>query len=160
MRPGQFLTFAALALGAAGCPGGGDCEQDWDCTGGEVCASTRECVSAGDVRRVEVNWTLYGAPASSGNCVGVERMELTVRNAATDENATYAPVPCSVGRFVFDQLPYRFDAVAMSAFVGGLLAEAEQASIPGSGVVSLDFSVGSTVDAGVPVDAPPPDAGP
>jgi len=160
MRAGQFLSFVA-AVALAGCPAGDECERDWDCGGGDVCANTHECVSASEVRRVEINWTLFGSPASPGNCTGVDRMELTVRNAATDDNATYSPVPCSVGRFVFDKLPLRFDSAAMSAFVLGTFAEAQQAAIPASGNLTLDFAVGSTVDAGVAPDAAPIiDAGP
>lgn len=153
MRLGHFLAFVPFL---AACPGGSECAQDWDCSGGEVCANTHECLSAGEVRRVDIRWTLYGATPSAAACAAIDRMELTVRDSFTDDTATYSPVPCATGRFVFDKLPSHYDSAAMSAFVGGSFAEAEQGAIAGDGTVSFDFSQGTVVDAGVPwVDAMP-----
>jgi len=160
MRPGQFLAIVAATL-LGGCPGDTGCEQDFDCGGGQVCANTHECLGAGDVRRVDVRWTLYGQAPTTDSCTPIDRMELTVRDSATDQTATYSPVPCATGRFLFDKLPTHFDGVAMSAFVGGSFAEADQGAIGSDGIVTLDFSQGVVVDGGMPF-APPPriDAGP
>ncbi len=150
MRPGHFLAMLPAVLALAGCPGGAACEQDWDCSGGLVCANTHACVSASEVRRVEVRWTLYGQVPTAASCAPIERMELTVRDSQTDDTATYSPVPCSIGRFVFNKLPFHFDAAAMSAFTGGVFAESDQGVIAADGTVTLDFSQGSVVDAGMP----------
>ncbi len=158
MRPGQFLAMLAVPA-LAGCPGGAACEQDWDCSSGLVCANTHDCVSASEVRRVEVRWTLYGQVPTAASCAPIDRMELTVRDSQTDDTATYSPVPCSIGRFVFNKLPLNFDSAAMSAFVGGSFAEAEQSAITGDGTASFDFDTGSIVTDAMPaVDATPPDA--
>ncbi len=157
MRPGHFLAIAALAA-LPGCPSSSECEQDFDCTGGQVCANTHECLSSTDVRRVEIRWTLYGQQASDSTCGSIDHMELTVFNSAADQSATYSPVPCEPGQFVFLKLPTGYDNAALSAYVGGTFAEAEQGFFDGGGVVAFDFSQGSIlVDAGVPdVDAAPP----
>lgn len=138
MRPGQFLAIAAV-LGA--CTPSDTCEDSLDCAGGEVCASTHECLASESVQRVEVRWTLSGQPPSTETCAAIERMELTVYDRDTDASATYSPVPCATGVFVFLALPLRFDSVAMSAFVDGAFAEAQQGAIGESGLVQLDFTL-------------------
>jgi hypothetical protein len=148
MRLGHFLALVPLL---AGCPGGGgECEQDYDCSGGELCANTHECLGAGELRRVDVHWTLYGQTPTTASCASIDRMELTVRDSITDASATWSPVPCDTGTFLFLALPTHYDSVAMSAFVGGSFAEADQATISDDGNAYLDFSQGTVVDAGMP----------
>ena len=93
MRPGHFLAIGLTLL--AGCPSSSECERDFDCSGGQVCANTHECLSSSEVRGVEIRWTLYGQQASDATCGAIDHMELTVFNSAADQSATYSPVESS-----------------------------------------------------------------
>lgn len=154
-----LVSLLGIAM-LASCPGpGSDCERDFDCAGGEVCANNHACVPSGTTYRLVITWTLDGYPASAQTCALIERLELRVTETATGDYASYAPVPCDIGRFTFDKLPGGFDSVRLVVFSDGIPVEDLPASVgPTTGTVSFDLqtAVAPIVDAAMPA----PDAQP
>ena len=148
------LLFALLVLPLAGCPTGSECTTDFDCSGGTVCANTHDCLSPELVRRVAIRWTVRGNPADETTCAPIPNLDLAVFDTETDDQASYAPVPCAPGQFVFDKLPTQFDRVMLRVVNG---AETLMADIPSGAPadVLLDFTSG---DLPAPDAAPLPDA--
>jgi hypothetical protein len=104
--------LAALAALAACAPPSGECHVDSECDG-YTCANTNECLSADDVRRVSIAWTVNGLPASPAQCVPSPTFTLMIVDSATGEYKAWAPVDCALGLFVFDKLPTRFDTAEL-----------------------------------------------
>jgi hypothetical protein len=149
--------LVVLVLPLAGCPTGNQCTTDFDCSVGTVCANTHDCLSPELVRRVAIRWTVRDNPADEVTCGPIPNLDLAVFDRETDDQASYAPVPCAPGQFVFDKLPTQFDEVMLRVVNG---AETLMAEIPGGAgpaEVFLNFTSGDlpAVDA-----APVPDATP
>jgi hypothetical protein len=90
------------------------CQSDAECPG-NVCARTRECLPASEVRAISTTWTVDGALASSTSCSGEPRLAITFsRGTGTIEQWGYAPVPCKAGKFTIDKFPIRFDRVQLA----------------------------------------------
>lgn len=154
VRAALLLTLPALL---AGCPVGSQCTTDFDCSAGTVCANTHDCVSPELVHRVAIRWTILGNPADATTCAPIPNLDLAVFDSETDDQASYAPVPCATGQFVFDKLPIQFDRVLLRVVNGGETVEATIPGGAGATEVTLDFTSGDppAVDA-----APVPDATP
>jgi hypothetical protein len=150
-----LLLVAVLPL--AGCPGGNECTTDFDCNAGYVCANTHDCLSPNLVHRVGIYWTVRGNPADEITCGPIPTLDLGVFDSQTDDQRSYAPVPCASGQFIFDKLPTQFDRVLLRVTNGAETVEAPIPDGPLSADVYLDFTVGDlpAVDA-----APVPDATP
>jgi hypothetical protein len=150
------MRLALLALALAGCPiPGGECRNDGDCGGGEVCANNQACLLPSEVHRVLVTWTIAGLEPTPTTCAPIRDLEVRI----SDEEgflgpASFAPVPCTLGQYLFDKLPLGFDRVRLEALASG---EEHQASIDSSDDLVIEFvlDTGNPVlpDAGVDVDA-------
>jgi hypothetical protein len=147
--------LALLVLPLAGCPTGSECTTDFDCGGGLVCANTHDCLSPELVRRVAIRWTVRDNPADEITCAPIPNLDLAVFDSETDDQASYAPVPCAPGQFVFDKLPTQFDRVMLRVVNGSETLMADIPSGAGSADVLLNFTSG---DLPAPDAAPVPDA--
>jgi hypothetical protein len=144
----RHALFLAPLLLLTGCPTGPECgPQGGNCADGLVCANTHECLPASEVHRVGVHWTVLGQTASTSTCPD-QNLELTIEQAGTENQMTYAPVPCATGVFTFTAIPTYFDAVEVFVPSSG---ETETATV-GSGDVDVfvDLSSGNVL-----VDAAP-----
>jgi hypothetical protein len=156
--------LAALAL-ASGCTlsGNGDCRNDLDCDLGAVCANTRECVAGDTVHYVRLTWTIGGLPADPRSCAPIPDLEVAIADEdGLASPATYAPVPCALGQYVFDKLPLAYDRLSLEALSSG-----ERHSRPidraDEVLVEVELESGDTsvpdaavADAMAAVDAMPP----
>jgi hypothetical protein len=88
------------------------CQADADCPG-MVCARTRECLPASQVRAVHTIWTVGDAAASTGSCTVSPKLAITFSSSA-GEQWGYAPVPCNEGKFTIDKFPTRFGNVQLA----------------------------------------------
>ena len=88
------------------------CASDAEC-GGLVCARTRECLPASQVRAVHALWTIGGDAASNTSCSLVPDLAITF-SSSTGEQWGYAPVPCDAGKFTVDKFPTRFTNVQLA----------------------------------------------
>lgn len=109
---------AALALltAMAGCPisgGGGECNSDPECGGGEVCARDKMCASASSVRPVTTTWTINGAVANVTSCATRVDLAITFIGRDSADTIGFLPVPCKLGQFMVDKLPDRFHEVEL-----------------------------------------------
>ncbi len=160
MRWAQFPRFTTgarfatlvVVVASAGCfETGNQCQRDFDCRGGDVCANTHECLGASEVYRVAVRWTVRGNPASATTCAGITSLEITVVDDASSTTSSYAPVPCEIGIFTFDKLPVGFNRLTLTAYGSDGLTESYPANIGDSAEVQFDLGIGTLPpDAGVP----------
>ena len=105
-----------LALGAlTGCPnpGGGECNSDPECGGGDVCARDKMCAPASSVRPVTTTWTVNGAEANITSCGTKPDLFITFIGRDATDTIGFAPVPCRIGQFLVDKLPDRFREVEL-----------------------------------------------
>lgn len=92
-----------------------DCDRDVECSIGEVCARTHECLGASAVRAVRVSWTLAGQTDVVAACESAGLASLTITYSAPDGSTlAFAPVACALGLYMIDKLPLRFDRVELS----------------------------------------------
>lgn len=122
---------------------GGDCMVDADCGSGQ-CTRTGECVARGTALAVRVVWTLDGAAPTSESCLANEiaEMSLTFIDRETQDGPTYQPIPCQLGRILYDVMPPRFDYVSLSALQedGSIRGHVGEVPIPRDGTpVEMDF---------------------
>lgn len=110
----RSVATLGLAFILGGCPQttGGECMNDPDCEGGEVCGRDGTCASSSAVRQVKVTWTVNGAPATTTNCAANPDLFVTF-HAGPGDTLGYAPVPCFTGQFNIDKLPLRFTTVEL-----------------------------------------------
>ncbi|HVK89013.1 MAG TPA: hypothetical protein VM513_33060 [Kofleriaceae bacterium] len=110
----RSLAGLALASLLAGCPSttGGECLNDPDCEGSEVCGRDGTCASSSSVRQVTVMWTVNGAPATMTSCAAHPDLFVTF-HAGPGDTLGYAPVPCFTGQFNIDKLPLRFTSAEL-----------------------------------------------
>lgn len=110
------VLAATLAL-LGGCPAAtyssGECFEDRDCGGGDVCARDRMCASPSSVRAITTTWTVSGQPASTTTCAAHPELFISFIGRDFADALGFAPVPCHAGSFFIDKLPVRFDAVEL-----------------------------------------------
>lgn len=155
--PGVRALLVLTMLPLAGCPTGSECTTDFDCGSGYVCANTHDCLSPELVRRVAIRWTVLGNPADETTCGPIPNLDLAVFDSETDDQRSYAPVPCATGQFIFDKLPTQFDRILLRVVTG---VETVEANIPGGAgpaEVFLNLTSGDppAVDAAPIADAAP-----
>jgi hypothetical protein len=114
MIAGMRTVGVALLLALAACPSssGGECIDDRDCSGGEVCARDEWCTAASSVRQVTVTWTVNGAPATMAACTGHPDLFISFESGPGD-TLGFSPVPCFAGQYNIDKLPTRYTAVEL-----------------------------------------------
>ena len=112
----RIVALVAVA-GLASCfsPSTYDCDTDFECSGGEVCARTHECVAAAEVRAVRVRWNIAGqAGTAAEGCAALGLGDLSIKFSGGDATPlSFAPVPCGGGLYVVDKLPTRYDVVEL-----------------------------------------------
>jgi hypothetical protein len=105
-------ALAVLVLVCAGCPGNdGECHDDSDCRGGNVCARNTECLPPSEVRSVRITWTIRGLAANEMLCAPTPDFYLMFQGTQFNDEFGFAPVPCKSGVFSIDKLPTRFVSV-------------------------------------------------
>jgi hypothetical protein len=98
--------------GSGGTPTEYGCASDAECSG-LVCARTRECLPASQVRIVRSLWTIDGEQASSASCSLAPDLAITF-SSSSGEQWGYSPVPCTAGKFTIDKFPTRFTSVQLA----------------------------------------------
>lgn len=137
------LAFA-LCVVAGGCFTGGDrdegdCVRDADCDG--ECTRTNECVEAGTSIRVEVAWTIAGAPASDDSCAPFAELEILFYQDEV-EVTNYVPIPCRIGRSTYDKMPPRLDRVELVAYdESGRTVDSQSAALEPTGTTTVAFDL-------------------
>jgi hypothetical protein len=116
MRCAAAVALAVSAVALAGCFPQGDyqCDLDTDCSGGEVCARTHECLAASDVRSVKIDWTIEGQPDTVTGCPALGLTDMTIQFTGDQTELSFAPVPCAGGSYFIDKLPLRFSEVSLA----------------------------------------------
>ena len=117
-------SFAALLLPLllAGCfSGRGDalCREAADCAAGELCARTGECVDEAEALRVVLTWTVGGqrpGPEDPAPCAAIGELEVLFHDRSGGPEESFRPVPCTLGRVVYDVMPGRLDRVEIVAY--------------------------------------------
>lgn len=133
------MRLLALLLVLPACPSntqGGPCEQDLDCSGGQICARDMECIAPGDTRGVKTTWTIGGQAASATTCGTMPDFYINFYGANPQDAFGFAPVPCVQGQFFIDKLPTRFDQVELGADGSFDLVR----RVDPSGMVAFDLS--------------------
>lgn len=110
------VTVGLAAI--AGCipvdPGG--CFEDSDC-GGELCTDVKTCAAPAEAPPWRIVWTVGGAAVSMDEpeaCAPFAELALQVRS--DEDQATYRPIACELGRFQFRALPRAFDVAALAGY--------------------------------------------
>lgn len=145
MRVAATAVLAAGVLGAVGLAGcfepidGGACHGDRDCPEA-VCSNVGECAAV--TYRLRVAWTLRGATANTaGACDRVSELEIVVSDASTGQDWSVRPVPCAIGSFLFDKMPWGYGTATVIAYGdrGQPLATAGGSTDPQTGVINVDL---------------------
>jgi hypothetical protein len=113
----RVAAIASVVCALAGCFPAGDyeCDLDPECSGGEVCARTHECVPASDVRAVTIRWTVDGQVATRAVCAAVGLFDLEIQfSASGTDTLGFSPVPCDGGIYFIDKLPLRFNTASLT----------------------------------------------
>lgn len=93
------------------------CDLDTECSGGEVCARSHECLPAGQVRPLRLRWTIDGVTDTAAECPARQIGDLTVEFSAADgSDLAFSPVPCGGGAYYIDKLPVRFDQATIAGY--------------------------------------------
>lgn len=111
------------------------CKTDAECPG-QVCARTRECLPASQVRAVRTLWTVDDTVADTASCSSSPKLAITF-SSNYGEQWGYAPVPCDAGKFTIDKFPTRFGSVQLareSDYSGGAYGTFDT-----NGTASLDL---------------------
>jgi len=140
MDPVRWMVLAGIAVG--GCfPSGSQCEVDSDCGGSFQCTRTHECVD-GTLIDARLTWTIGGVTADATSCAGVDHMEITFTDTATNDGTTYSPVPCALGLATYDKMPPRFDNVSLGAHDASdrILDSATRSLQPGINQLAFDLT--------------------
>jgi hypothetical protein len=147
-RAARQLATAALAAGlGVASPAcfepidGGACRGDRDCPDA-VCSNVGECAAA--TYRLRVAWTLGGTAANeSPACERVGELEIVVSDSSTGEASNVRPVPCAIGSFLFDKLPWGYGAATVNAYGprGELLDSAGGSTDPAVGTINVDLQL-------------------
>ena len=132
-----------LCLTAGGCFSRGqevdECQTDADCDG--ECSRINECVEAGTAIRVELAWTVAGAPATDETCAPFEALEVFFYDGER-EASSYAPIPCNLARTTYDKMPPRLDRIDLAAYgSGGAILDSHTASLEPTGTTTVTFDL-------------------
>jgi hypothetical protein len=142
-------ALVASLLLATGCVRSADepCVDDADCDG-LVCARDGVCLDAGEVRRVQIRWTVGGAVPDATRCAGITELELQLDDSAGGPGHRYAQVPCALGLFTIDAIGRRYDGVTLVGFdaagsrvVRGTAAISDDAEGNGAAMIDLTSSI-------------------
>src|SRR5579883_1415903 len=107
---GLFATVLAAAS-SGGCWGGTSTGD-----GAQPQAQSNGAPVAGD-GKLFIDWTLGGAPPSTASCARVDHLQLTL--AYSDGSGVdIAPIPCTLTRFRYDNLPEGDATVEIDALDG------------------------------------------
>jgi hypothetical protein len=112
-------ALALAVVASAGCfpTSTYDCDQDFECSGGEVCARTHECLTPSQVRALNVTWTVTGVDDVATACPTAGLESLTISYTSPDApTLTFAPVMCTLGLYRIDKLPVWFERVELSGY--------------------------------------------
>lgn len=104
------MRYVLLVALLAGCPSSSpsECNLDSDCSGGDVCARTSECLPASAVHPVKITWTIRGSAASPTTCGNSPDFYVQFDSLDPQDLFGYEPVPCEQGQFLNDKLPKRY----------------------------------------------------
>ena len=138
------MKRAALVLvliGACGGePDGGSCTIDGDCSGGQICAHSHECLAADQVHSVTIHWTIGGQPPTAASCTGIDHLDVGYESTSIPaDSVLFSPVLCVEGAFPNDKWPIRYD-------IADVEAQAAGATTYGQAAISGDPTVDVTVD--------------
>jgi hypothetical protein len=125
--------FAAcgVVVALAGCSSPAElCKTNEDC-GDLLCTRDGACLPAGEIRRVQVAWSVNGQGASATACEGIVELQIRFVDFAGGDPHTFRQVPCGVGLFTIDRLSARFDQVELSGYDSGrrVVVEGEAAIV-------------------------------
>ncbi len=121
------------------------CMIDGDCSGGEVCAHTHECLSPDQVHSVTIHWTIGGQAPTAATCTGVDHLDVGYENSAdATDQVLFSPVMCNEGEFPNDKWPTRYDIADVDA------VSASSATTYGQNAIPSDPTVDVTVDVAHP----------
>jgi hypothetical protein len=137
------MRWALSLLLLAGCPqhgSNGECTEDTECDGGEVCARDSACHPASEVRAVKATWTIKGQPASESTCATAPDFYIRFRTNNRMDSLGYSPVPCKNGQFTMDKLPTRFFKVELGIDNGNGFGTLVQA-IDSNGIAAFDMQL-------------------
>jgi hypothetical protein len=139
----MLALVATVGGGASGCfpttaPSGGACTVDGDCPDGQECTRVEECVESGTSLRVVLSWTVAGVaptPEAPEPCAPFSELEVRFHDPnVDDEDVSFRPVPCDLGRTVYDKMPPRLTSVEVIAYdEQGRDVDSESASLQPSG---------------------------
>ena len=136
------IPSAIVWLAACGAPSDGSyCTMDVECSGGNVCAHTHECLPPGQVHSVTIHWTIGGLAPNATSCAGIDHLDVGYENSsdATDQ-VLFSPVMCNEGEFPNDKWPTRYDIADVAAYASGV-ANTGQAAIPSDPTVDVTVDV-------------------
>jgi hypothetical protein len=123
----------------AGCPVQGDeCDEDFECEAGFVCARDHACLLPEEVRATTTTWTINGGPANTVVCDNHDLFIRFENSANPQDDLGFRPVPCFTGQFVVDKLPVRFDNVELGVVDDG---DRATSSFDGNGVATFDLGI-------------------
>lgn len=131
LRPSALLPITLL--GACSFPAADNGEAAAHCTEDRHCdyrcSRLGECLSPDEEMSVRVYWSVGGERPSADNgvCTGIGELRLAFEpESAREDEASYGPVPCSLGQIFYDRMPDRFVRVRLTALSegGGVFAEA------------------------------------
>lgn len=97
-----FAALACLSLGVLGLGG---------CGAGSYYPEQRPGV-------IVIAWTVNGLPASPDACAGVDHMDMTFQDSS-GALVTVSPIPCTLDRFRYENLPLGSAALRIRAYRGG-----------------------------------------
>jgi hypothetical protein len=100
---GAFLLIVLAGCPLTAGPSTGECETDSDCSG-NVCARDGLCYPSNEVREVTTTWTIMGRAANPVTCGPVEDLQISFSGGIAGAPLSYAPVPCTNGRWLMDKL--------------------------------------------------------
>lgn len=138
-------ALVLVALAACGGNDGAYCVADADCTGGDVCARTHECLPPDQIHSVKIHWTIGGQTPSTTACSPIQELEVGY-SIGSDQSTEilFAPVMCIEGAFPNDRWPIRYDTAVV-------IALSANGSTQGFASIPPDPTVDVTIDV-----APPP----
>ncbi|MCX5744947.1 MAG: hypothetical protein NT062_20865 [Proteobacteria bacterium] len=137
MKRSELRVFVGLVLvlGACESSSGGPCAIDNDCSGGERCARTMECLPDAEIRSVRAEWTVGGQPPSAASCAVLGPLQVSFYGDYVEDAIGFAPVPCVTGVFTIDKLPTRF----YDAQLGPENGLPRSASLDAEGIARFDL---------------------
>ena len=139
---GMRIAAALAAIALAGCfpEGTYECDLDGDCSAGEVCARTHECVLPSEVRAVNVRWAIEGQLDTQTGCRNVGLRDLEIEFSGAGQDLRFAPVPCQGGSYFIDKLPSSYSTVQLTGTASGGVPYYASGSIVGTTELALTLA--------------------